>query len=720
MDRGRSDLVRRISRHYPGGFVGIRDALGLPPLAQRGQPLPAKAARLEADLAELIEALGDHIHNLPRKVWLQILRQAKALDAIGPRSALQPIKVALLSGEITPEQLKPQPGNDGELQPSVLSKRLQALVDAAKAQGSDTDDDDEDEEGGATAASPLGLEPAVDVDVDVADDDDLQRARLVNLHPAARLDAVSAAGRAASDEAVLASIAQTAIEQQWAQILAAADAAVVVGQLREAAAGDRWAELVRSSVLDEWQAIEQLGELEGLELPDGMQLNLMQKREAVLLQRDRRRLNISAPGAGKTLSAIAGAAACGCERVLVFSPNAAILTWAEQLSQFTPRTALASKTWAPEWQDDDSPRWLLLNHEMLSAPGLAPADAVALVERFQPDLVVVDEIHLAKDRGAGTESRRHRNLLAITTAAANRGAFVYGMSGTPLVNELSEVRSLLRLVGSKAAEEIDTRLSVDNCLSYHEALLRVSTRYVPRPAAELIEHQIHVRADHLVEDAIAASQRGHTAVDAALAPAKFEALVAEAQRPGKLLVFTSAIDGVVLPAIHALSRAGIRAVMHTGEIKQDSYGRSSVSAFMHDPEVKVLVASTSTLATGFDGLQRICSRVLFLTSPWTAVEREQAIARVLRPGQLAAAVEVGTVVASLADPDSDSGDDWSLDEQRLERITSKRSAAAAVCDGVIPEAAALTWSEASVRRALRSWGQRVQARQHGHGQEAGR
>ena len=215
---------------------------------------------------------------------------------------------------------------------------------------------------------------------------------------------------------------------------------------------------------------------------------------------------------------------------------------------------------------------------------------------------------------------------------------------------------------------------------------------------------LRVRADHLIDETVAACMRSAVTADAVLTEAKSDALVRLAAEPGKLLVFTSAVTGVVDEMRRALERAGIRAVVHTGDEKSEG-DVESVKAFQLDPSVKVLIASSATLATGFDGLQKVCGRVCFLTLPWTAAEHDQAVARIVRQGTSFQSVELTYLVAVLQDPES--GEDWSLDRQKLDRLTGKRTIADAVCDGVIPDKAALQLTEKKIRGAVKKWAQRI-------------
>jgi superfamily II DNA or RNA helicase len=680
-----------------GAIARILEAAGIPRRG-RSTPLPDKATILSADLQELIESLGDHIHALPQKSWLAILQHSKTLKAIGDHSALAPIKVRLLEGKITPADIaRPEVEPGKEPRPSGLEVELAALVEAAGADAVDEDDTDTE------PTQPTEAEP-----LDITEEPEGQRRALLQLRPEQLISAVSAAARVCPDQELLNQLCRAQVDQLWASVFAAdaisqAAAQQVVDQIIATPAVDVWAAKVRDSFLADWRLMEEAGPIPELQMPAGERLNLMQRREAALLLRDRARLNISGMGAGKTRSAICGAQLSGRNRVLVLCPNNTISTWQNELGKCLPTAAVAAKTWAPEWQSDDTPRWLLNNHEMLGDAGAA--GLAAALREFCPDAVVIDELHQCKVRDQATESQRHRNLTGLAKWAHTNGAMFYGMSGTPLVNDLGEVIDLIRMVNPELAEGLRTQRTIENCRLAHEALQPISSRFVPAPPAELRNQEIAVRADHLLDEVLDACERGMTTTDAVIAPAKFSALLELAKQDGKLLVFSSAVTGVMAEAKALLARNGIKAVIHSGEDKLTDNGQASVSAFQCDPSVKVLIASTSTLATGFDGLQKVCNRIAFLTLPWTAADYEQAVARLLRQGITAGHVDCTVLVASLLDPETD--EDWSLDRQKLKRLTTKRSMAAAVCDGVIPEKAALICTEEKVKQAHRAWARRV-------------
>ena len=695
------ESTNRLSKAFGVGSSTISKILESAGIPRRNTaaPLPHKATTLSADLQELIESLGDHIHALPQKSWLAILQHSKALKAIGDQSALAPIKIRLLEGKITPAEItRPEVTPGEEPKPSGLEVELAALVEAVGTDAIDEDDADTE------SIQPTDVEP-----LDITEEPEDQRRTLLNLRPELLIGAISAAAKVCPHQQVLEQICRAQVDRLWAGVFAAdgisqAAAHQLAKEVIATPAPDVWAAKVRDSFLADWRLMEEAGPIPGVQMPQGERLNLMQRREAALLLRDRARLNISGMGAGKTRSAICGAQLSGRSRVLVLCPNNTISTWQGELGKCLPTAAVAAKTWAPEWQSDDTPRWLVNNHEMLGDAGAA--GLAAALREFCPDAVVIDELHQCKVRNQDTESQRHRNLTALAKWAQTNGAMFYGMSGTPLVNELGEVIDLIRMVSPELAEGLKTQRTIENCRLAHEALQPISSRFVPTPPAELRNQEIEVRADHLLDEVLDACERGSmTTVDAVIAPAKFNALLELAKQDGKLLVFSSAVTGVMAEAKALLANHGIKAVIHSGEDKLADNGQASVSAFQLDPSVKVLIASTSTLATGFDGLQKVCGRIVFLTLPWTAAEYEQAVARVLRQGITAAQVDCTVLVASLTDPET--GEDWSLDQQKLKRLTTKRSMAAAVCDGVIPEKAALVCTEQKAKQAHKAWSQRV-------------
>lgn len=61
--------------------------------------------------------------------------------------------------------------------------------------------------------------------------------------------------------------------------------------------------------------------------------------------------------------------------------------------------------------------------------------------------------------------------------------------------------------------------------------------------------------------------------------------------------------------------------------------RDNLDRFIEDPDCRVLIAQHQSAGYGIDGLQDVCSDVLFLESPLVPSQFHQAVARLYRQGQ---------------------------------------------------------------------------------------
>jgi len=167
------------------------------------------------------------------------------------------------------------------------------------------------------------------------------------------------------------------------------------------------------------------------------------------------------------------------------------------------------------------------------------------------------------------------------------------------------------------------------------------------------------------------AKSGVLAIEQVLTKARIRALVGLVT--SKTLVYTHLRTGIVEQLVTALEEAGWRVGCFTGVDK------TGLPGFI-DGDIDVLVA-TSSIGTGVDGLQRVCSRVLVNVLPWTDADYTQLKGRVWRQGQTANQVDF-IVPVTYADID---GERWLWCQMKLDRIRYKRSIADAAVDGVVPD-----------------------------------
>lgn len=141
-------------------------------------------------------------------------------------------------------------------------------------------------------------------------------------------------------------------------------------------------------------------------------------------------------GLGKTLTAIRYADAE--PRVLVICPAVAIGVWATELltegkDPLVPEGTRAQKAeWIKDLDYDEEDGWLILNYEAIIDKGMERA-----IERWDPDLIIVDEAQKIKNPTAKRSRAVHR--LA-------RSRPVLAMSGTPVTKNLLDLYSQYKAI----------------------------------------------------------------------------------------------------------------------------------------------------------------------------------------------------------------------------------------------------------------------------------
>lgn len=460
-------------------------------------------------------------------------------------------------------------------------------------------------------------------------------------------------------------------------------------EAREQAAtfqGDAYSTLVRDRFLAEFdEAIE-------LQTPTGYSFqpfpgaeitppNLMQRRVAVSVRKDRRFGNWSGMGAGKTLSAVVSTRVVGAKLTVICCPNAVVNGWEKEIKEAFPTSEVAKKTWEPEWKHsaDKHPRYLVLNYEQFQQP-TSEKELVGLLDREHVDFIVIDEIHYAKHREAGTEmSKRKRLVQALILEAGKKESelCVLGMSGTPVINTLQEGKSLVEMITGHRHDDLETKATVQNCMRLYQRLVTLGTRWKPDYKIQLQVDKKEIDCEEWLDEIRAVPRAAILELEQVLTKARLPTILASLVPPGeKTLVYTHYVDGIASELREAIESAGYRVGMFTGET-DDAHLKEFLK---RDGNVDVLVAS-SRIGTGVNGLQYVCNRLVINSLPWTNAEYEQLIGRIFRQGSRYEKVHVVIPVTFAMVR----GERWSYCESKLNRLEYKKSIADAAVDGIVPE-----------------------------------
>lgn len=451
---------------------------------------------------------------------------------------------------------------------------------------------------------------------------------------------------------------------------------------------------VRDQFLDEYN------QAQNMSIPSGWAFrvngkitppNLMQKLAAVRLRSQKRMLNLSLTGTGKTIGGILSSRIIDAHLTIIICPLDTIPNWHGEIKQVFPDSLVTIKNFNPHWTNvENGNHYIILNHEMFQQPSTAN-QIRQLLDRYQIDLIIVDEIHRCKQRGDDPSKRRQMVLALITNAAENNpDLHVLGMSATPVINNLKEGKSLVELVTGLERTDLGTKATLNNCMRLHQAFVTLGIRSKVKPKIKINRITIPVDCTHLVDE-IREKGTSILKMEQILTRARISTIIKEL-RP-KTVIYTHYVEGIIDQLKEAIEAAGWTLGFHIGG---DKSGRNSFI----DGATDILIAS-SAMAVGVDGFQRVCDRLILNIPPWTSAELEQLEGRLNRQGQIHDTLTILMPVTY----GLDDGERWSWDEGRLARLQNKQTVADAAVDGVMPESQLRTESQAF--RDLRGWLERL-------------
>ena len=316
------------------------------------------------------------------------------------------------------------------------------------------------------------------------------------------------------------------------------------------------------------------------------------------------------------------------------------------------------------------------------------------------DAIIFDEVHRAKKTGdnAADGSKRHKALMKFTDTAgeANPNLIVIGASATPVVNNLSEAYSVMRLVMGNTCKQFATTPTIRNAASAYRRLAAVSVRLRPAYPVSLNRGNVLVDITNSAGDVyerlvsfVKSSKNGlahPSMMEKALLPEKLDAIVKLAKAsltqdaPCPSIIYTEYTTGMVNVLRDACEAADLRVGVFTGKANDTNIvteHAATLAAFKRG-DYDVLIAS-KPLATGVDGLQFTSHNIIVASGTWTAADDDQLVGRLYRHGQ-ANDVCVTYVLTNFEGSEEDS---WC--QKRQIRVQFKRSIADAAVDGIIPD-----------------------------------
>lgn len=415
--------------------------------------------------------------------------------------------------------------------------------------------------------------------------------------------------------------------------------------------------------------------------------------------------DMSSTGTGKTGSGLISAMSQRTRRCLIICPKNIVVQWQKNVKKFY-NSCYAShseqhKTFIPNEffldDPDNKTKFHVINYDKFNNVTSANTVVSQFASRNSVDMIILDESHRVKsakeDEKEDTATRRNVSLLINQLRKNSRNLKVLMLSATPVVNKISEGKSLLEM-GTGTNYTFSTYPTVLNASKLYTEFQPYCMRWVKQYAIDQRgkDDPIIVRAyipEHITQD-----QFGDLHWDdfdefnTKYRIATILKLIREAKKKkddARIIIYTDYIDGIVDQLQIALNNAELRYGLFIGADKsgmirktgkRDNEGNEIIENPFVLGELDVLIAS-SPIAVGVDDLQYDCNTIIFNGLVWTWAKFEQIVGRLVRTGQTQDHVNIHLVFANL------NGYEYDYKVKYL-RILAKKSIGDCVTTGTLP------------------------------------
>lgn len=499
------------------------------------------------------------------------------------------------------------------------------------------------------------------------------------------LDAIEALGRRKrNDGEITEFIRQEYLQALWNDIL---NATVRPQDIKTKTGSTGITERLFSEFLTEYARVDSLDTDPAYRFPS--QPTLLQKLIVTRSLERKYYANWSAMGTGKTLAALLTARLSGAGTMLVLAPKDVLIhSWSEQIQRAYPDTetftsvneipgAKPLKQLTRKETTKGTFTCILINYDRFSIPNGYESLRDTLLNAA-PDFVCLDEIQYIKSTTMSETSNRHVFCADFLRKLRKRNpeVRVQVLSGTPVINDLEEPRSILSILTGKEYER-NNRVTVRNVHETYKNILSNGFRYLGNPNENVETNLPEIDGSSLTGDIASTDPKdGILALEQLLTKKKLQSSAFLSSLKKGTIIFTHYVDGIVEPTLAAVTSTGLSAEAYTG----DTADRAGVFKRFVNGETDVLVASRPVIL-GVDGLQETSDNLIILSLPWTWADYMQLIARINRPRKDGKKRKVTVTIPQIVIRTKNGT--WSWDKRRNTVIRNKRTLGEAIVDGHI-------------------------------------
>lgn len=367
------------------------------------------------------------------------------------------------------------------------------------------------------------------------------------------------------------------VNKIWNCVLSSESYLETVKKMRESSGP--WLTYVLDTFMMEYKSVqnERVGPDYKFEYPPSLMQKLMSYRIATNPYYG----NWCGTGAGKTNAFLIASRRIDARVTVCVCPNAVVETIRKSILRVYPESTII----IPKSLDDivsyDRSKYncVILNYEKF-CQSYSPALVDKLVGLNQIDFLCFDEVHRAKN----DMSSINQNLtnLRVLGGEKNPGMRVLGMTATPLINNLSEVRNLLELITGTSFEDImpTNLVTINNIHNAYKYLMLYGFRYVPDYKINCIEEKVDIDGTKELAEKLVGFENSEVGdIEGHMIQVKYEGIRSHIKKY-RTIIYTQFIKNILPRIKEELRKDGITFREYTGEI--DSVERVSIACQRHE------------------------------------------------------------------------------------------------------------------------------------------
>ena len=386
--------------------------------------------------------------------------------------------------------------------------------------------------------------------------------------------------------------------------------------------------------------VKELGEMVIPTPSISINFSMMQKLFAYWVKKKHYYGNWSGTGVGKTYSFILASRVIDSHLTVVIGKNSTTCQLAGEITKlYNDSVAIVYDGVLPDF-DMTKHNYLIFNYEK-GQQKYSQELFDSVLDKYQVDYIVFDEGQLVKQRDKKCSSRRKIFQTFRNNAVDKYNSYVSVLTATPFTNNLKEVISILSLLTGKNYSDIKTRNLLKNTIAVENLLgsLGVLSKKSPdNVAGKVIEENIQVEeivGDTDTFNSFKKSIDGSSlSIYQSVLMDKLEYIYCNDKiKKGELtILYTHYVEGIVEQSKSFFTDLGFRVCVYTGkyndtDLYADKMGRVDWKKVKDNYDI--LLAS-DPIATGVDGLQKVCNNMVILSLPWTDADFIQLKGRVYR------------------------------------------------------------------------------------------